>query len=1290
MAKKDKTAVGCNTYHPGLIGRPTATPETRQPSRALRESNRPLGKRWATHILLPVLVCFLTSCGESSRERATATNAQPVSLAPVQPPRAGWKAYQDITRLFTIHYPADWIVRQQPQSGGFRVTFTPIQDTTIAIEDLHVAASVVVEFTPAGNPDAYLRPEVVFARQRPIYEAINRKYEIAFEGQDTVRLPGVPDPALVRGRFRAQSRGHAFQEDFIRIPKPRWVISLVCDYTRGDARLRKQMEAIQQSLVLPAGPCEPAAVPPALKAAQEDPVKKLRECTVLVVVKDAKGNPEASGTGFLIHPAGYILSNAHVVQSKETKNGQNGEAKGDQEPKRKYEVRWDQRVGRPSMPADYVAQVSDDRHGLDFALLHIDGANWPFLEPAPAAGQDNVSEIVAAGFPKPDVQQDKLDITIQKGVINRINHNGEGEVQSFFTDLHFDHGNSGGPCIDLRTGRVFGVNSFVTHGDLTAYGGVLPIEKAFEHFAPLYYPAAGSRDVTVDDRFKLANLFWGLNQPLAAIGEIEKASVLDNSNPHLWEMWGMTCELAGQADQAAAFYEKALRNDPKATSALARLIAVGLARSSVDYPKVSQWVDRLIQAEPDLPEGYLLRARLLSRNAQAESALKFIQKAVELGHDLSPEPYVELAKTRRERNGAGDLDEARKAVEKALSIDPLNSEALYLASDLHADRPAVNLDRFAGLATRYPDDPTVHWLLARALAAKETDSELAIRQYESVLKLFLKRDWSIPNEFFTEAGHFGLRHDPPLALLVYTTIYQTASDDDVKQNVLALVGMSQAFLRMEDREDLAAGLYLVAEGLDETWARNCRNQMPGSRSYDLTKKLSDQSAALALRLCGFRLGLEMLARMDWAFEAESAVALRAWLADAQLPADAFFQAAKALQLVYQASLLKPVCFGRPYGYVAVLGGVARLMIEPQFAYAGSFADGLAPVKGADKWGFIDRSGKFVIEPRFDDAGSFSDGLAQVKQAGKWGFIDRTGKFVIEPRFDDAEKFSDGLACVMQFGKFGFIDRSGKFVVEARFDYVGSTREGLTHVNVGGATNRGYSAKPVFGLNYFAGAKLGFVNRHEKYLIEPRFDETQDFNDGLAWVKQGGKCGFIDRSGKFVVEPRFDDAEELSDGLALVKQGGKWGFIDRSGKFMVEPRFDDARPFSDGLAWVKQGGKYGFIDRSGKVVIELDDLRGFSDGLAGVEQGGKWGFIDRSGRLLIEPRFDQVKDFDYGVTAVREGAKWGFIDKSGQYVFDAKFDEVERLGYGVLQARRDGKLYCINRKGEILFLWPPEQ
>jgi len=47
-------------------------------------------------------------------------------------------------------------------------------------------------------------------------------------------------------------------------------------------------------------------------------------------------------------------------------------------------------------------------------------------------------------------------------------------------------------------------------------------------------------------------------------------------------------------------------------------------------------------------------------------------------------------------------------------------------------------------------------------------------------------------------------------------------------------------------------------------------------------------------------------------------------------------------------------------------------------------------------------------------------------------------------------------------------------------------------------------------------------------------------------------GFIDKNGKVVIEPQFDNVEDFSEGLEQVKKDGKEGYIDKIGKVVIEP------------------------------------------------------------------------------------------------------------------------------------------
>ncbi len=86
--------------------------------------------------------------------------------------------------------------------------------------------------------------------------------------------------------------------------------------------------------------------------------------------------------------------------------------------------------------------------------------------------------------------------------------------------------------------------------------------------------------------------------------------------------------------------------------------------------------------------------------------------------------------------------------------------------------------------------------------------------------------------------------------------------------------------------------------------------------------------------------------------------------------------------------LRPVDFGASWGYV---DGEGKLVIEPRFAVAEPFSEGLAVVSEARRYGY--------------GARSFIDGWAEVRFDRKWGKLNRQGEafFAGQPRELPAEK-----------------------------------------------------------------------------------------------------------------------------------------------------------------------------------------------------------------------------------------------------------------------------------------------
>jgi hypothetical protein len=162
--------------------------------------------------------------------------------------------------------------------------------------------------------------------------------------------------------------------------------------------------------------------------------------------------------------------------------------------------------------------------------------------------------------------------------------------------------------------------------------------------------------------------------------------------------------------------------------------------------------------------------------------------------------------------------------------------------------------------------------------------------------------------------------------------------------------------------------------------------------------------------------------------------------------------------------------------------------------------------------YIDREGKVALDTsRFDAVMPFFEGRAIAMIADRWGFIDNTGKVVIETKWDGAFPFSYGLAAVNRGGKFrqnptphieggkwGFVDLSGNVAIEPAFDFVLKFTEGMAPA----VRNR----------------KWGYIDRNGTFVIAPQFDEAEEFQGGLARVKVGTKTGYVDRSGRYVWKP----------------------------------------------------------------------------------------------------------------------------------------------------------------------------
>ena len=180
----------------------------------------------------------------------------------------------------------------------------------------------------------------------------------------------------------------------------------------------------------------------------------------------------------------------------------------------------------------------------------------------------------------------------------------------------------------------------------------------------------------------------------------------------------------------------------------------------------------------------------------------------------------------------------------------------------------------------------------------------------------------------------------------------------------------------------------------------------------------------------------------------------------------------------------------------------------------------------EKYGFIDKSGKFVIEPQFEFADDFSEGLAIVTINDEYGFIDKSGKFVIEPQFEYASKFSDGISRVENNGKEFKIDTNGN-VVSDLDSYEDFTESKLEDIKSRGGIVVAMSkcnAKDAADLRYEVGngdvvSVITFVDDAFHYLgdeyssIEDFEEKNIDFDNLYLIYDENGELDELNHDGR---------------------------------------------------------------------------------------------------------------------------------------------------------------------------------
>src|SRR5438270_3525772 len=201
---------------------------------------------------------------------------------------------------------------------------------------------------------------------------------------------------------------------------------------------------------------------------------------------------QTEGSGFIVRPDGYILTNVHVIEDAD-----------------KIDVKL--RDGR-----EFPARVVGADEKTDIAVIKIDGKDLPVV---PLGDSDAVRVgqfAFAIGAPY------KLDYTFTYGVISgkgrsKLLQTGGYSISDYLqTDASINPGNSGGPLCDIE-GKVIGMNTLI-NGMNRGLGFAIPSNLANDIGQQLIAgkkiarPWLGIRFESLGDDANIRDLFKGIDK----------------------------------------------------------------------------------------------------------------------------------------------------------------------------------------------------------------------------------------------------------------------------------------------------------------------------------------------------------------------------------------------------------------------------------------------------------------------------------------------------------------------------------------------------------------------------------------------------------------------------------------------------------------------------------------------------------------------------------------------------------------------------------------------------------
>lgn len=328
--------------------------------------------------------------------------------------------------------------------------------------------------------------------------------------------------------------------------------------------------------------------------------------------------------------------------------------------------------------------------------------------------------------------------------------------------------------------------------------------------------------------------------------------------------------------------------------------------------------------------------------------------------------------------------------------------------------------------------------------------------------------------------------------------------------------------------------------------------------------------------------------------------------------------------------------------------------------------------GVAQWGYIDTLGNVRIEPQFAYATKFKEGLAVIGKNKQLGYVNKRGEVMIEPQFEEAFPFHNGFALAVKNELFGVINKKGSAVVDFKYQELGASISGLRLA--------------------LDNDQYGYINSLGETVIEFEYEFAYDFKGSYALVENDTATGLIDIQGNQVIPAVFEQLYFLNSSVLRGKLQGKYGMIHILGDTLIPFQYDVLGELACNRIMAVEEDEYSYMNSKGATVIEQRfnyepaalNYAEFQEGFAAYKNNkGNFGIIDTNGTRVFPAIFENIGAFDSTLTPVKRYGKWGYANGEVDLIIEYQFDYAWAFENGRAKVELDGKQGIIDLEGNVI-------